>query len=612
MCTSFFVLSTTYFRIVLNTNEKCAKLVPKGPSLESQILLFMIKTLLFAFCFSIILSVQAQVLPDFHLVEAPCPGDTTSIIYTFANWEVYQTEDDTWYGPRVPACIEVSSVNWNAHIMTENLLPDKAIFIRCKLDESNKILLLENSVYQLEYDFKSFVANNALDTTFACPGGMCTGVGMGIQIPDSTGTGFDKRWYKSPTKNFFLQGSIYQDYISNSCIPTEKFIGGNYLTDFYLSVKPLALAANDYIQLNAGAEYNFRELYDFGEYYTLSEQELNDWVSFDNDVDFAALSGWLEFGVDYFIYEDTTYPSNDHWSYYDLHPTPNTADPQNINLILNYDISLVFQPFTAVRGDLVAGSDSIRHEVNIINNGSDFCMGGWLEVLLSENVEYRHYNGHFDFGSPRACVQIGKGGSFKVMEGSKLYYGNNGLGMMLWRTGGKMTLEKNAQLYIDNLLMMADYAGESPGQRLYLTLSEGNVLRFGPHAHLSNASSHDPNLKLYVFMKGGFLDDSQLPEEDRALIVRVYDEQPGTYDDNIALLKNPISDELVWQWISDENLHYDSEVFGLDGRLISKKQGVVETGQNTFSFDTRSLPAGMYVIYVRTDKGIGKKLFCKG
>lgn len=569
------------------------------------------KNLLFFFCLSIILIANAQVLPDFHLVETPCPSDTTTIIYTFANWEVYQTEDDTWYGPRVPACIEVSSVNWNAHIMTENLLPDKAIFIRCKLDESNKILLSENSVYQLEYFFKNFVANNALDTTFACPGGMCTGVGLGIQIPDSTGTSFDKRWYKSPTRNF-IDSFSSEEYVSNSCIPTEKFIDGNYLTDFYLSVKPLSLAANDYIQLNTGAEYNFRELNIFEEYYILSEQELNDWVSSDNNVNLASFSWWIGFGVDYLVYEDTAYPSNDHWSYYDLHPTPNTADPQNINLILDYDISLLFQPFTAVRGDLVAGSDSIRHQVNIINNGSDFCMGGSLEALLSENVEYRHYNGHFDFSSPRACVQIGKGGSFKVMEGSTLYYGNNGLGMMLWRTGGKMTLEKNAQLYIDNLLMMADYAGEAPGQRLYLSLSEGSTLRFGPHAHLSNSSSHDPDLKLYVLMKGGFLDDSQLPEEDRALIVRVYDEQPGTYDDNIAVLNNPISDELALQWISDENLQYESEVFGLDGRLIFKQQGAVETGQNTFSFDTRSLPAGLYVIYVKTDKGIGKKMFCKG
>ena len=101
-------------------------------------------------------------------------------------------------------------------------------------------------------------------------------------------------------------------------------------------------------------------------------------------------------------------------------------------------------------------------------------------------------------------------------------------------------------------------------------------------------------------MKGGILDDSGLPESDRKLIVRVYDERVSNFDDNITIYGNPGAASIHYSIIVDGNYQdLQVELYDISGKLLVRKTEAVAQGINYFTVKTEGLSAGMYFLNIQ-------------
>lgn len=81
---------------------------------------------------------------------------------------------------------------------------------------------------------------------------------------------------------------------------------------------------------------------------------------------------FLSYPIGVLKYDNLTYPSTSYFDYIDVSPNPNTTEVQIINLTINEGYTLLTQPYVQLRGAQVEG-DTLRHEVNLINNGGILC-----------------------------------------------------------------------------------------------------------------------------------------------------------------------------------------------------------------------------------------------
>ena len=294
--------------------------------------------------------------------------------------------------------------------------------------------------------------------------------------------------------------------------------------------------------------------------------------------------------------DDTVYPSSNNIYYIEGRPEPNTDYSADVNLIVEEQFSLLFQPYTALRGALVEGSDTLRHIVNLINNGNDMCLSGIVDFVFDDDAKFIFKGGNINFEGKSACLMFKNKGALVVGENHTLYYGQNGKGILALQPGGEIILEKNSELIIDNTLWLQGFLSEKYEPQFYIDLQPSMTLTFGEHARILNLLSHSENTKLNVFMNGGTLNDNNLSADSRNLINRIYPKPAERFLDNITIYQNPVSSELTFGFLADEVGNLKLELFDMNGKLVSFKNYNVEKGhsKNTHSLD--NLPTGIYVL----------------
>lgn len=537
---------------------------------------------------------QAQLLPNSTLITTsfPCPFDPSVEVMQPQGWRLYQTLDGKWDGPvDSTVCVSVEQLYiWGAiKIDLDQIDAARPLFIRCLLDDDNKIPLTPDWLF-LAQGYLVTSSAVQLNQSNQCEDGICTGVIAGIEIPDETGDSTQLRLYVGPYEDFY-----YSAY--STCIPTEKF-SENYLREFIFKIQA-DTSATPPQDFSVTASYmNLEMMYNIGHIFEVTVPEFL-WTGQEYlaDLQYFSFDGW---GNYLFMYGADTYPSLANPHFIDATPEENSPEPKVINLQVNEYESAYFQPFTYLRGGLVEGSDSIRHEANLVNLGGNLCLN-FIELIFEQNTSYVHHGGQIDITGSSGCMQFRNGGALEVADGATLHYGQQGHGMFALRTGGTIRIGKGATLLIDNTLALFPYRSDPADpetRQVYMELNPGATLAFGPHARIMRKFNPEEDMYLNIYMNGGALDLSSLPAEDRALLNLIYPAPAPNIADNILLSPNPASDVLQCRYLAEGPSELRLEVVNSQGQAL--RQLVFETGKgyNFLEIPVADLAKGWYALRV--------------
>lgn len=548
----------------------------------------------FTLCLLVASLVQGygQFYDSFYEVEtAPCPSDSSSTVQVYQHWDMYQTLDGHWDGPKDSTiCISLKTTpDEGIDLLTVDLA--RPIFFRYKFTDDNKIWLQPDWMHNVNVSGYSWGGNSVeFQAGTDCPGNICSGVFVGIEIPTAAGDSTTTmRWYSD-----IPDGETNYGYFS-TCAPTEYFTN-NYLREFIIKLFPVPGTTTDQkLKMNYA---NMEAVWDFAyvdeviaPQSTYVDTSYNMPISMTSNPNGSWTTNYLLHFTDTNLYPSAATPS-----YVEGRPEVNTPDPQTINLIVDQWETLVPQPFAFLRGGLVEGSDSVRHHLNLINNGGDICMSGIIDFAFGEDTKYLHAGGHVNLEGMNACMMFRNGGSFELADGVTMQYGQDGRGILALRSGGQLVMGRGSSLLFDGVLWLQGIpTAKHPDPQFYLDLKPGSSLVFGERANVLNANSTAPNVKLNVYMNGGTLDDSQLNPAARLLIHRIYPKPAKRFAENVQVLNNPTLGQFQVDYVSIGQEKVKLEVHDLQGRLVWSKSFDTVQGHNFLDGEFGAAAAGVYV-----------------
>jgi hypothetical protein len=543
----------------------------------------------------------AQFLYNPYFAEqqlVPCPFDNNQTILEPVGWRVYQTTNDAWDGPYDSTrCISVEPnfASYGFNLPLDQIDPEKPVFIKALLDvypspqpfEKNW-LYNHNTCFELSPNCPPFL------NTANCTQDICSGVFIGIAIPDSMGNPGATTRYQTGLAH--LGNASWPNFCTvgiENCFPTEKF-DQQYLRDYVikLSFPPGADLSGHKIFFHL---INLSQVDNSIGY--LTNVEVNQF-HFNNgiytiDIQEAGNSWTNNYLM---LYTDPGYPSAQNPSYVEAKPNPNTPLPQTILLTVNEFQNLDIQPFTYFRGALVEGSDSVRHQAILVNNGGELCFN-FIDLIFNGGDEFRHQKGVLSMHNPFSCMQFRDKSALRVTEGATLHYGQDGAGMLALCTGGTLAIERNATLVIDAILNLSECSDNPTPQQIYMDLLPGARLVFTENARLTNRFSVDQQMKLNVRMLGGTIQDELLAPADKALIVREYPVVPANWEDQIDFFPNPVAEQGTLRYISGTAETVLLEWIDITGRTLLSTPFQAQKGMNEWPIQTPE-QAGFYFLRV--------------
>lgn len=529
------------------------------------------------------------------LIQQTCLVDPNQLVTYPEYWIVYQTADGTWDGPMdTNHCVSVSN---NApftgiRIALDQVDPSRPLFLRALPPAlAGTPTLQPDYIYSFTVNGETSGATPLLEQGSGCTQGICSGAFVGIGIPGGTRyqTAMAKEW-----DNF---------YSMDACFPTEYFnnqtlkelvlkfaflpgaeLAGQSLTISGISILESVLPPGYVMEVKVGSEdYN-----GFTGQYHINVAQTADAPSF-----FETYLG---------KYTAPTFPDAQHPSYIVGSITPNPSEQQTINLEVLEFQSFDIQPFTYLIGDLVNGSDTQRHHLNLVDSGGEFCLNFSVEFVFGGGDEFRYKAGTLNFNHPKACFQFRDRSALRVEEGASLHYGNAGAGMLALCAGSTLAIERGATLVVDAMLSLSECNDDLPPSQIYVDLPPGARLIFTENARISNEFSLYRNMLLNVRMLGGQLDDSALPPADRALIRRLIPEPAAVWSENVAVSPNPffVQPTLRYSTDRDEPLHL--RWTNAAGRLVLEQDLYAVRGMNEWPLEAPE-SAGFYFLEVAGERG---------
>ncbi|MEQ8706591.1 MAG: T9SS type A sorting domain-containing protein [Phaeodactylibacter sp.] len=539
------------------------------------------------------LHAQTQLSNPFYnsLENLPCPYDASATVQWPVDWAIYQTTDGTWDGPVDSSrCISVTANGFNPTIDLEQIDPEQPLFIRSTNIEDP--LLLPDNIYLSASNVQPNTGS-ILKLGTDCPDELCSGLITRINIPAEAEGERAVRTYKAGIDGNNLE------YYTESCITSERF-EEQLLEEFIIkfTFEAVSLAGQELRLFNSNFDGAYSDIN------TFSALIFPDWSS-NGDTYEALIEEVVEanpWSSNFLaVYSDTTYPSVDHPSFVEAQPETNSAEPKVLNLLTGFYGNLRFQPFTQIRGALVEGSDSVRHELNIINEGMDWCLGVIIDLVFDGSTNLVYGGGHLDFEGETACLMFLNESELQVKPRVDLHYGTDGDGLLGLGKGARVVLGEGSRLFINNRVVLWNHEVSSENQA-YIDLQPGNRLEFGPLSRLERVGIQETGILLNVYMNGGTLDDSGLSPEDRLLIHRIYPEVAPKLSDNIKIFPNPVGEVLQWSCITDAPGPVQWSCLNALGQVVAQGQHEALQGRNIFT-EPFDLAAGTYYLQVRMGKG---------
>jgi hypothetical protein len=517
--------------------------------------------------------------------DMPCPYDPgVTVRWPGGGWQFYFTQDNTWNGPiDSTLCVSFYPSGTNHHRLdTVNWPAGKRLFLRAPIPL--------NPGWEMPQDW--IYAVHSPISVYSCDNIPCNRVLVRQEIPDPAGTG-----------TVILE----QEYVNQSivggefCHVTEKF-ETHRVTEVIMSVERPNYQS--YFQVNNQASLNMEPLPDVQPLPVLNE-------AYPQGSDYWWYANGMGWGGQLVRYNEPYYPAPDSISYTEFVPVDDPTDSAHIIVYVDSWSSFHFQRYTALRGALVNGSDSIRHSVDLQLQGN-MCFP-MAEVIWEGGNQLTVDGGSLHFHDQKSCMQFGHGGKLKVRSGTTLRYGEHGIGMMALRTGAQIEMEPGAELVMQGTVVMYEYNHETTPQQIYLDLVPGAKLTFAPGARLTNEYAIDRHMRLNVRMLGGELDDSGLSPDDRALINRIYAFPSTVSEENLQLYPSPVSDEVGFLYVSTgAGEVVIATITDLQGRIVAEEHlRTANQGHNRMVLPFSSARPGIYTLSLTSRAGVLNRRFIK-
>ena len=556
------------------------------------------KTLLLICLFLSINHLKAQV-PEFNF-STPTQGlcfDSVTTLLGWENWTAYHTLDNTWDGPIDSSYCISTRVDGDSWIQIQLSEVDLIRPVYLKWNAPDSVVLNPDALYFFETT--SDIGLTGLNMNNFCEGdNFCNGVFTEIQIPsdplDTSNTPILRRYFEE-----FMYCDFGCGYNFSYCFPTEYFETGNILKQvvfkydfssnnssvvFYMTDAAITDVSNcsNFLTEEVMPSYNWG-----GNYYEIG------W----DYTECIELGGWCySMKPNIALWSGEGIPSDTNRYYIDLYPIPNSPVQQEITLVISYDRSLTMQPFAYFRGGLLEGSDSVRHNLTLINEGM-MCLNNFIDVVVGPGDQYIHKPGasvHFQSG--RACMQLSGDAAMTITKNAKFLYGDNGNGVLAVYGNSTITLEEGAELILNNKLMIEDHDSLDYGTTVDVYMNKASRLSFGNKFRLVNFS-RDENVKVLIHLNGGVLDFSGLSEEERRHFEVRYPEETQELA-VIAVYGNPVDESLDFAFHSKGSGNSELRIYSVDGRLVKDLNYSTIAGFNNVNCNIGSLPAGQYTLNI--------------
>ena len=557
-------------------------------------------TLFFSLIFSVGLNAQILNSSYQNIVNIDCPFNDAVSIDQPEDWIVYQTLDNTWNGQIDSSmCINVVENSFGIRISLMEFDYKRPLFLRNQLSAPYPVLAPHNWVLQNIAGITTSEGQELLKTDADCENGICTGIIAEVSIPNEDGTDLTPRYH-------FGGLDEYWAYEFNNCIVTERFVNENYLTNYALKITVDTTLVPPSNEFDVVLTYNqINPLYYLG--YVAEDLAVPEafWNGTTYDVSIFQIipGGYGLWGNNLVLYGEDDYPNEDNLHFWEVFPEVQPDEQRTINLTISeYENSTYFQPFVQFRGALVAGSDSVRHELNLINMGA-FCIN-LIEVIFEQNTNFVHQSGKIDLSGDAACMQFRDDAALVIADDATLEFGKTGAGILALRTGGTIELGQNSHLIINNELRMWPYQPKSDAiedREVFMELNPGSTLEFGELASLTAPFPDRGPIHLNIYMNGGTLIEDKLSPEERKLINKIYPTVSNDIYENMQLFPNPVKEYGNIKYLAAEIENVEFHLIDASGRYIQSWNEVAAPGVNHWEFSVEDLASGVYYLELQSD-----------
>ena len=502
---------------------------------------------------------------DPRIDQQPCIEDTTKLINSYENFDIYQTVDNDVNGQRDTICLSLVDGKLPFNLVDVS----KPVFIRFnKKGDFGDSLLLSNALYSIRYNF------NANEGGFVnpddCKQGGCSKLVI-VTKEKWLATGQDTLRKTEFIGNIIHNQCIFQDEI---CFPTSKW-DSIYLTDWWWEVYLNPLPTSN-------ATLTFEGAWGYPQDFVSKVDELMPITKpvINNRVEVSPYQLVPQsFGSNYLVVHNKAgipSPQNRDDKIVSLSPNPST--PVDITLKLNYE-SFYFQEYIAFVPSRVEGSDTVHHHFTILQDGGDMCLEV-IDVRMGDDTKYLYKSGHIDFADKTACIFFKQGSTLEIADGSHLFYGHKSMGM-LGLADANLKVGMGASLVFDGTLIInSDFVAGS-----VIELAPNARLIFGDHASVLTAGR--ANEKVRVKASPWQIDWGTLSIEEKDHFILQENEIPN-YETH-CFYPNPTSNELYFYTGLSGQKYTISD---LTGKLLMKGSCGLE------SLDISQLHPGIYLMQV--------------
>lgn len=491
----------------------------------------------------------------------PCPYDSTLNVSTIDNWTAYQTLNDEWDGVIDSSlCLSLSIKNNTPSVDAGIYDGSRRVFLNYNLDNTAH-LLNPNSIFRATLKANGNIASS----DSSCIGGYCNFFRLGIEIPDSAGTGFNKRWYNSTYTNT-------NNYSFANCLPIEKF-SHNRISDLIIGVK----GSDTAYSIDVG-------LFEISQGFSQIPLDSTSILNTQNGNTFV-----LSYNSFLLLHQSADYPNSNGIYFQDLVPAVNTPTADTVILSIEMFSSLILQPFSQFRGGQVSG-DTLRHHLITQVTGGNYCISAYQDIFISPGDEFYYSGGDIRFGNDQSCIMLMKDSKLTLADSATFHYGKDGIGLLALRPGANIDFKKKAHFLFDGK-MMINPKGESPDS-IVIQLDKGEAIEFTAKSSIKSPYGS----KLVIIDKGGEILMDQLDAKSKQWIKVL--ETPTPKTNHIEIERNPIDNEIGL--LTSLTADYTSEItlFDIGGRPVLKQSMAFDKKDNRYAIETSSLKGGIYIMKV--------------
>lgn len=511
-------------------------------------------------------------------VASNCSQITTSV---YDGWELFQTEDNNYNGIHTldfcGAYADNAFKYFNADL-------DKAIFIKNTVEQ---IPLEPNQSYTIQSENVFGYSADFSDPNL-CGQGICQGAIIEVEVPDDPNDLDDL----PEIRTHYLEAVYVDGLLRMPCFASEYF-ENQKIVSFIIRVFPQGIQGN--------IQYPYLELWKSEQIQEIDTAYLLDDV-FNNNIYF-----YNDFSAYMVMHDPLSFPSAQNVTFAEAASDVDNTQVQDITIGMSNYSTLVFQPFTDIRGALIEGSETERHNVILTLENANVCITYYFFEIVMEpgdELAITKANVMMNHGS---CIRIEKDATLRINENSHFDYGYNGEGMIALNSGSSLILEKNASIEFNSIFSMWENPWEETPSNIEIYVNPGNKLVFGKYSSIANKSI-DNRMKLVIHANGGLVDLSGLSDEDLEHVIVVYPTQSN--DLEILQCTSLTADGSIFTAIhctQEGKANY--VITDMSGREIEKGEIKMNSGYNTFHFNLPSSSPDAVILSINQNKSqVSRKL----